>query len=161
MENIFLSCWICTSHEETDIWIECFSEKRIFPNLQVFFVGVDRSKSRGPQSRWPWTSNRLKIYYCARVAWSITVYFSTKYQSKKISNNASEARKFLTHCSKFSFFVQKFNFDIPRKLSIFLIEKLVKMLRFWTFWLLTTLISRENCKVLSKLNFWTKIWLFE
>ena len=31
------------------------------------------------------------------------------------------------------FFVQKFNFDFPRKLSIFLGEKLVKMLWFWTF----------------------------
>ena len=30
-------------------------------------------------------------------------------------------------------FVQKFNFDFPRKLSIFLGEKLVKMLWFWTF----------------------------
>ena len=38
-----------------------------------------------------------------------------------------------THCSKSSFFVQKFNFDIPRKLSIFLGEKLVKLLWFWTF----------------------------
>ena len=38
-----------------------------------------------------------------------------------------------THCSKSSFFVQKFNFDFPRKLSTFLGEKLVKMLRFWTF----------------------------
>ena len=27
--------------------------------------------------------------------------------------------KYLTHCSKTSFFVQKFNFDSPRKLSIF------------------------------------------
>ena len=26
----------------------------------------------------------------------------------------------LAHCSKSSFFVQKFNFDFPRKLSIFL-----------------------------------------
>ena len=38
-----------------------------------------------------------------------------------------------THCSKSSFFVQKFNFDFPRKLLIFLGEKLVKMLWFWTF----------------------------
>ena len=30
-------------------------------------------------------------------------------------------------------FVQKFHFDFPRKLSIFLGEKLVKMLWFWTF----------------------------
>ena len=34
---------------------------------------------------------------------------------------------------KSSFFVQKFNFDFPKKLSIFLGEKLVKMLWFWTF----------------------------
>ena len=40
---------------------------------------------------------------------------------------------FISHCSKSSFFVQKFNFDFPRKLSIFLGEKLVKMLRFWAF----------------------------
>ena len=38
-----------------------------------------------------------------------------------------------THCSKSSFFVQKFNFHFPRKLSIFLGEKLVKMWWFWTF----------------------------
>ena len=41
---------------------------------------------------------------------------------------------FLTgHCSKSSFFVQKFNFDFPKKLSISWGEKLVKMLWFWTF----------------------------
>ena len=34
------------------------------------------------------------------------------------------------HCSKSSFFVHKFNFDFPRKSSIFLGEKLVKMLWF-------------------------------
>ena len=46
---------------------------------------------------------------------------------------ANYSKNFLckTHCSKFSFFVQKFNFDFPRKLLIFLGEKLVKM--FWTF----------------------------
>ena len=39
----------------------------------------------------------------------------------------------MTHCSKSSFFVQKFNFDFPRKLSIFSGEKLMKMLWFRTF----------------------------
>ena len=35
-----------------------------------------------------------------------------------------------SHCSKSSFFVQKFNFDLPRKIvQLFW----VKMLRFWTF----------------------------
>ena len=42
-------------------------------------------------------------------------------------------KSILTHCSKSSFFVQKFNFDFTRKLSIFLSEKLMKMLWFWTF----------------------------
>ena len=37
-----------------------------------------------------------------------------------------------THCSKSSFLVQKFNFDFPRNCRFFLVEKLVKMLRFWT-----------------------------
>ena len=52
-----------------------------------------------------------------------------------IMNNFSGANYFIifTHCSKSSFFVQKFNFDFPRKLSIFWGEKLVKMLWFWTF----------------------------
>ena len=65
-----------------------------------------------------------------------------------------------THCSKSSFFVQKFNFDFPRKLSKFLGENVVQ---------LTTLISpeklskkfgrktRKNVGVLSKSNFWTTI----
>ena len=47
-----------------------------------------------------------------------------------------------SHYSKSSFFFQKF----PLKLSIFLGKKLVKMLWFWTFQLLTTLISRKNCQ---------------
>ena len=49
----------------------------------------------------------------------------------------------IPHCSKSSFFVQKFNFDFPTKLSIFFGEKLVKMLWFWTFQLLTTSISLD------------------
>ena len=48
---------------------------------------------------------------------------------KSISKNLSTR----THCSKSSFFVQKFNFDFPRKLSTFWGEKLVKMFWFWTF----------------------------
>ena len=38
-----------------------------------------------------------------------------------------------THCSKSSFFDQKFNFDFPRKLLILWGEKLVKMFRFLDF----------------------------
>ena len=64
-----------------------------------------------------------------------------------------------TNCSKSSFFVKKFNFDCPRKIvELFL----VKMLRFWTFLAVTTLISREKLsktfwveKLVKMLWFWT------
>ena len=55
------------------------------------------------------------------------------------TKNISEPLSTLTaasssaHCSKSSFFGQKFKFDFPRKLSIFGGEKLVKILWFWTF----------------------------
>ena len=53
------------------------------------------------------------------------------------------------------------NFDFTRKIvDKYLGEKFVKMLRFCTFQPLTTLISQEKLsrsKVLSKLNFWTKV----
>ena len=77
------------------------------------------------------------------------------------------------HCSKSTFFVQKFNFDFPRKLSVFLGEKSWKCCDFglfscWQRWFHEKICqknfgwkTRENVWVLSKLNFWTKIWLFE
>ena len=55
---------------------------------------------------------------------------SAAYMNARVYNIFS---LYYTHCSKSSFFVQKFNFDFLRKLSIFLGEKLVKMLWFWTF----------------------------
>ena len=39
----------------------------------------------------------------------------------------------ITQNSESQIFVQKFNFDFPRKLSIFWGEKHVKMLWIWTF----------------------------
>ena len=63
--------------------------------------------------------------------------FSTKYIAKNLHSQLLKCCwkvSFLeTHSSRSSFFVQKFNFDFPRKWSIFLGEKLVKMLWFWTF----------------------------
>ena len=64
-----------------------------------------------------------------------------------------------THCSKSSFFVQKFNFDFPRKLSIFLGWKLVKMLLFWTLISWEKLSKKIGWKTVGVLL--TKIWLFE
>ena len=86
----------------------------------------------------------------------LTIYSNTIRQkySKKLKKRQSQHKEgirssfvvtllVLPHNSKSSFFVQKFNFDFPRKLSIFLGEKLVKMLWFWTFQLLATFISQE------------------
>ena len=79
-----------------------------------------------------------------------------------------------THCSKSSFFVQKFNFDFPRKLSIFWGVKnswkcwCFGLFSCWQLWFHEKNCqknfgwkTRENEEVWSKLNFWTKIWLFE
>ena len=79
----------------------------------------------------------------------------------------------MTHCSKPSLFVQKSNFDFPRKLSIFWVKHSWKCCGFglfscWQLWFHEKNCqkkfgrkTRENVGVLSKLNFWTKIWLFE
>ena len=70
-------------------------------------------------------------------------------------------------------FCPKIQLWFPVKIVNFLGEKLVKMLWVWTFLLLTTLSWEKLSKkfwaknswkcwgFLSKLNFWTKIWLFE
>ena len=41
-----------------------------------------------------------------------------KKKSTFLSVRTSKSRYYASHCSKSSFFVQKFNFDFPRKLSI-------------------------------------------
>merc|ERR1711860_187433 len=69
--------------------------------------------------------SRVGLLILQRGLFVAAVPFSTK---RKIINCIQ-----VPHCSKTSFFVQKFNFDFPRKLSIFLGKKLVKMLWFWTF----------------------------
>ena len=91
-----------------------------------------------------------------------------------INNVRNQGKKcFSTHCSKSSFFVQKFNFDFPRKWWIFLgwktrknvvvldslavdnfdfTRKIVKKIWLKNLW--------KCWGFVSKLNFWTKIWLF-
>ena len=74
------------------------------------------------------------------------------------------------HCSISSFFVQKLNFDFPRKLSIFLGGKTRENVVVLDFFAVDNFDftrkiakknlggkTRENVGVLSKLNFWTKI----
>ena len=62
-------------------------------------------------------------------------YIQSEYEDFFSVSAASKTKLniFSPHCSKSSFFVQKFNFDFPRKIWEVLGEKLVKMLRFWTF----------------------------
>ena len=100
------------------------------------------------------------------------------YFSLNSSYHMSSAKLLLplcySHCSKSSFFVQKFNFDFPRKLSIFFgVKNSWKCCGFglfscWQLWFHKKNCqkkfgwkTRENVEVLSNLNFWTKIWQFE
>ena len=71
------------------------------------------------------------------------------------------------HCSKSSFFVQKFNFDVLRKLSIFLGEKVVKMLGFWTMYLdvdnfdfTRKIVKKKMGKKLVKMLGGCQNWIF-
>ena len=57
---------------------------------------------------------------------------------------------------KSSFFVQKFNFDFPRKLSIFLGEKLVKMLWFLDFFAVDNFDFTR--KIVKKKNWVKNSW---
>ena len=74
------------------------------------------------------------------------------------------------HCSISSFFVQKLNFDFPRKLSIFLGGKTRENVVVLDFFAVDNFDfsrknvkknlggkTRENVGGLSKLSFWTKI----
>ena len=98
----------------------------------------------------------MKLFVFTRVVsfqryrWSDSIWrIFQEFLCRLVRNSQIQNEFANSHCSKSSFFVQKFNFDFPRKLSFLVGEKLVKMWWFWTFWLLTTLISREK---LSKKN---------
>ena len=83
-------------------------------------------------------SNSMRLGTCQlRKRVRFMIQKSSNKKSPQASLESSVGWKWmgtLAHCSKSSFFVQKFNFDFPWKLSIFLGgEKLVKMLWFWAF----------------------------
>ena len=76
--------------------------------------------------------------FCSKINFHFHLknFFLSRKIKFKIRGNLFEIDFFFdkkSHCSKSLSFVQKFNFDFPRKLSIFGGEKLVKMLWFWTF----------------------------
>ena len=74
-----------------------------------------------------WRTNRRIIPFTILTSTKSRLGWREKSLDKLTSSWAN------TLFSKSSFFVQKFNFDFPNKLSIFWGEKLVKMLWFWTF----------------------------
>ena len=145
--------WLCARH--------CILACALFTTTQIpiFQVTSLRPTSYRQELKKKKTQKRRKIswkfvYILAkqyRSPFDLTNFFETKnpkifevFTKSFLSKTCWET----PHCSKSSFFVQKFNFDFPRKLSIFLGEKLVKMLWFWTFQLLTILISREKLSIL-------------
>mgnify|MGYP001245555750 CR=1 FL=1 len=71
----------------------------------------------------------MKVFEGQKVQEIVSFGFPAKVNICVLAQQPSKCNR-LTHCSKSSFFVQKFNFDFPRKLSNFLGKKLVKMLWF-------------------------------
>ena len=65
---------------------------------------------------------------------------------KKKSDPSSSNAPGMSHCSKSSFFVQRFNFEFPRKLSIFWVENSWKycVLRLFSCWQLW--FHEKNCQ---------------
>ena len=91
----------------------CTNRSKI-PGILTSSIGISISIRITPQSVRKWPKNVLKF----------TFLFNVKNET------------FLSYfplCSKSSLLSKKFNFDFPRKLSIFWGEKLVKMFWFWTF----------------------------
>ena len=94
-----------------------------------------------PQGVWkPWTLHWSSRWHFSHEG-HIFVFLKTCGNGKQWNSCLKLKKKAFkrvvlkkTHCSKSSYFVQKFNFDFPRKLSNFFGgEKLVKMLWFCTF----------------------------
>ena len=67
------------------------------------------------------------IFFLFRAHISCNATFIAKFKFELEKHFFPIGRLLLPHCSKSSFFVQKFNFDFPRKVSIFWGEKLVNM----------------------------------
>ena len=126
---------------------------------------VEQKDLQFPHNQWQRTRSNFSIIAAARI---IINFFEKNLNDWPCSlGNINLKVSGITHCLKmiwkvltfitlrairalcFTLYeificVQKFIFDFPRKLSIFMGEKLAKMLWFWTFYLLTTLISREK-----------------
>ena len=69
--------------------------------------------------------HRERICQCNSSSWTCHV---------QVCSSSSHLHRFFSHCSKFSFFVRKFNFDFPRKLLIFLGWKTGENVVVWDFY---------------------------
>ena len=118
---------------------------------------------------WPSTADRLSSLLKSNFITSITQPFKVnefrkcwRYHFKK------------SHCSKSSFYVQKVQLWFPEKIVDLLGGKNLwkrcgfRLFSCWQLWFHEKNCQKkigwktcENVGVLSKLNFWTKIWLFE
>ena len=124
---------------------------------------------------WGWIKSH-QVFIQAIIVWMLVCLpyniVTLVLYGKVTSNSASDLKVTCLIFTLFEIFIfcPKLQLSFPKKIiDFFLGEKLVKLWWFWTFWLLTTLISREklskkfwvktreNVGGLSKLNFWTKI----
>ena len=137
------------------------------PNLQFKVPNAwwKKFQIKNPDTFQLWS---LVLYQCAKrihVSVELRNVLCTSLNSKLEQNSSKGKIISETHCSKSSYFVQKFDYDFPRKLSIFIgwkTRESVVVLDFLAvdnfgftrkivdfFWRKT----RENVGVLPKLNF--------
>ena len=99
-------------------------------------------------------ANESLDYELKMIKWKETFYFHLVSNRWYFLRNLKFTKKdyktirisFRAHCSKSSFFVQKFNFDFPWKVSIFLVKNSWKccgfeLFRCWQLW-----FHEKNCQ---------------
>ena len=133
-----LKCWLY-------LWVDGSFLGRFWKVFSSIFPNIADMRVRQLHTVW-------NIHFCQK----IQLLFPEKNCQIVLGENSWKCRGFgLFSCWQLWFHEKNCQKNFERKT-----RENVGDLHF-LFVDMTTLISRENCKILSKLNFCTKIWLFE
>ena len=116
--NLFKSSCFCTCFVRVKVTRNHYSQNGRCSTFQKLFASVDDHFSKCcfcPRDSIIGSTTMYKYVFklfCSLMQKSLKLHFCLR-------DKISFALPCRAHCSKSSFFVQKFNFDFPRKLSIF------------------------------------------
>ena len=128
--NCFSLLGIRLRYNDGKVFVKCLSKHAIFVqsrNCNAIYQNHPTTVCKVPPE------NELIIFDDSSFASLLTESAKKDYQSVFELSKMCTIRYMFTLFKIFILFVQKFNFDFPRKLSILFGEKLVKILWFWTF----------------------------